>query len=81
MQVVKDLIVKGYKVKAYDPKGIKEAQKEIPTISYAQTPLEAAKGADLLLILVDWDEFKEQDMAKVKREMNRANIIDFQNII
>ena len=81
MDVIKELITKGYKVRAYDPKGIKEAQREIPTINYSETPLGAAKGADLLLILVDWDEFKRQDMEEVKKKMNRANIIDFQNII
>ncbi len=70
----------GAEIVGYDPKAMESAKKVLPNISYVNNVEEAVKDADLLLILTEWNEFKELDFEKLKTEMKELNIIDARNL-
>ena len=51
-----------------------------PQISYAKSPYEAAEKADALLIITEWDEFRDLDLSRIKEVMANSIIIDGRNI-
>ena len=67
---------------AYDPQGMKNAGKYFDdALLCANSALEAATGADALIIATEWPEFANLDYAKVKTLLNEPNIIDLRNIL
>ncbi len=78
--IINSLINKGAKIFAYDPKAKDNAQRPLPTISYVSTPYEAAEAAQALLILTEWNEFKQLDLEKIKKLLKKPVIFDGRNI-
>lgn len=78
--IIKSLLDKGAKITAYDPASMENSKKITPEISYVADPYQVAKDADLVIVVTDWNEFKEMDLAKMKDIMNAPNIIDTRNI-
>ncbi len=81
LYIIKDLLQKGFTVTAYDPEAIPKTKAVLKdTISYADNPYDCVKGASALVVLTEWNEFKELDLSKVKELMKIPNIIDGRNI-
>lgn len=80
IDIIELLRKEGAQVIAYDPKAIDNAKRIIKDIEYGGDIYETVKGAQLLLVLTDWNEFKEADLGKIKKLMKEANIIDGRNI-
>ncbi len=80
IEITKWLVEKGATVHAYDPQSMEKAKKVIEGISYAQDMYEVAKDADLLIVITDWNEFKEMDLGRIKEMMKSPNLIDARNI-
>jgi UDPglucose 6-dehydrogenase len=78
--IIHELHKRGATIKAYDPQAMNNAKELLDKVEYCQDPYTAAKGADCLLILTEWDEFKNLDLKKIKGLMNQPNIIDGRNI-
>lgn len=78
--IIKNLLEQGAQIKAFDPEAMKNAKKEIEKIEYCQNPYEATKDVDLLILVTEWNVFKEIDMAKVKSLMKTPNLIDCRNV-
>lgn len=78
--IIQSLKQKGAKIKAYDPKAMSKMKEIFSDIKYCNSVYEVAKGADCLLILTEWDEFKKLDLKKIKKLMNTPIIIDGRNI-
>lgn len=70
----------GAEVVAYDPQAMENAKHILPFVSMASSVQKAAEGADLLMVLTDWDEFKEIDLGEIKKIMTSPNIVDGRNI-
>ncbi len=70
----------GVKISAFDPKSIENAERVLKNVEYKKDPYEVASGADLLIILTEWNEFKELDFADIKKKMKSPNIIDGRNL-
>lgn len=81
MQIIQLLLDKGANVLAYDPQAMDNARKTLPELECARSAMEAAAGAELLLILTDWDEFKMQDFRKVAEVMGSREILDARNCL
>lgn len=84
IDVIKELLNEGAKVRLYDPKAM-DNMKEVfpeqpPQILYVNSPYEAVEGAAALLIITEWDEFKGLDLKKIKDPMANPIIIDGRNI-
>ena len=71
----------GIKVRAHDPKAMKAAETLLPMTSFFSTPLEAAKGADLIIALTDWAEYREIEFKKLAVVVRKRFIADFRNFL
>ena len=81
VEIVRLLLGGGAKVRAYDPQAMDNACELLPGLECAQDAIEAAAGADLLLILTDWDELKMQDFRRVGEVMKSREILDARNCL
>ena len=82
VDLVGDMLREGAQVSVYDPKGMERAC-EIDTIKaarFCETPLEAAEGAEALIIATEWSEFANVDLAEVKEKMTTPIIFDGRNL-
>ena len=81
MQIIGELINKNAKIKAYDPKAMENAALLVgDKISYAADMYEAARAADVLVILTEWEEFRSLDLSRLKGMMRHARIVDLRDI-
>ena len=81
--VVSGLIQRGATVVAYDPVATEQAKKAfagMQGIQYAASPLAALDGADCLLIVTEWKEFRSPDFAEIKKRLKSLVIIDGRNL-
>lgn len=81
--VIDELLKKGASVQAYDPIAMENAQNQFlkgRSIIYAQNAYKAAEGADIVILLTEWNEFKELDFAKMKSLLKSPVLIDGRNI-
>lgn len=79
--IIKALLEKRCRIRAYDPVSNKKAWKEEPRVKYLDGPYKALKGADVLAVLTEWNEFKMADLAKARKQMNHPVIIDGRDLI
>ncbi len=70
----------GAKVRAYDPAGMEQAKKILPGVTYCENPYACAQGADALVIVTEWEEFRALDFAQLKSAMAHPVIVDLRNI-
>lgn len=81
LDIIKRLQAEGAKIKAYDPRAHAKAKEALPEpVKFCDTPYDACRNSDCLLILTEWDEFKELDLAKIKKLLRRPIVIDGRNI-
>ena len=78
--IIPDLQENGMNISVYDPEGEKEASKILKDVNWKKSAYEAAENVDCLVILTDWEEFKNLDLDKIKNSMKRPLIYDFRNI-
>lgn len=80
LTIIPRLVDKGAEVVAYDPEAMAEAKTHLPNIEYANNAYDALDGADAVVIVTEWDEFRALDMSRVKSCLNALNLIDLRNI-
>lgn len=82
LDFIRFLLQEGARVKVYDPSAIEKAKEALDHkhIQYCRSAYEVAKGSDCLLLVTEWDEFKELDFVKIKKLLNRPLIIDGRNV-
>jgi len=78
--ILPELLARGARVRAHDPVGIAEARKLMPDIQYFDDPYDAMAGADVLVILTEWNSYRALDLSRVKTLLRSANIVDLRNI-
>jgi UDPglucose 6-dehydrogenase len=81
--LIADLLDRGAKIQAFDPVSTHEAQRvfgDEPRISYAQNPMEALNGADVLAIVTEWKEFRAPDFDVIKAKLKTPAIFDGRNL-
>lgn len=67
-------------VKVYDPQAMEKAKAILKDVVYCESPYEAVRGADAMLVITEWNEFRQLDLKKIKRLMRTAFILDGRNI-
>ena len=75
-----DLQKQGAKIRAYDPHAMDRAKSILKNVAYARDAYDACRGADCLLILTEWDEFKRIDLKRIKKLLHEPTIIDGRNL-
>jgi UDPglucose 6-dehydrogenase len=70
----------GARIRAYDPQGMEQARKELTDVTYCDGPYSCAEGADVLVIVTEWEQFRALDLPRLKREMACPVMVDLRNI-
>jgi len=78
--IVPTLEAHGARVRAYDPHGMAEARKLMPRLETAADPYACIEGADAMLILTEWDQFRALDLDRVKNALRSPIVVDLRNI-
>jgi len=81
VNVVRMLLGKGAAVTAYDPQAMDNTRGVLPEVGFAEDPYEAVRGADAMVLLTDWDEFKWLDYGRVRDAMEFPLIVDTRNCL
>ncbi|OGI21190.1 MAG: hypothetical protein A2255_05000 [Candidatus Melainabacteria bacterium RIFOXYA2_FULL_32_9] len=78
--IINTLLSKGAKIKAYDPKAVDEAKTIFgDSIEYSKNNYEALEGADALILVTEWNEFRRPDFDKIKKLLKQPVIFDGRN--
>jgi len=81
--IVKELVKRGAKIKAYDPKAMNEAQsfylKDVKNIKYFKSKYQTLPNTDAMILLTEWKEFRSPDFEELKTQMNSPIIFDGRN--
>src|SRR5262245_23186065 len=70
----------GAKIRAYDPSGVAQAKTVLENVTYCDGPYACAEGADALVIVTEWEQFRALDLEQVKRAMKQPVLIDLRNV-
>ena len=82
-RVIADLLARGANVSVYDPVAMDEARRIFgaePRIDYAESPADALQGADALVIVTEWKEFRSPDFDEMKRRLKAPLVFDGRNL-
>jgi UDPglucose 6-dehydrogenase len=79
LDIVPALQAAGARVQAFDPEG-HEAKHMLKDVDFKDDPYTAAEGADALVIITEWDQFRALDLDRIKLLMNRPVLVDLRNI-
>src|SRR2546422_6462564 len=80
LDIARVLIAAGAEVRAYDPAAIERSRMLLPEVEYFKNAYEVADGADALVLVTEWNEFRQLDMARIKQLMRRPVVVDGRNI-
>ena len=78
--IVPMLQERGAVVRAFDPQGRKQAEPMLPGVTWCENALDALEGADVLLVLTEWNEFRALDLKAAKAAMKGDLLVDLRNI-
>ncbi len=80
LDVIPALQKAGAQVRAYDPAGMKEAEKLLPDVSWCKDAYDTMQGAEAAVLLTEWNEFRALDLTRVKTLLKRPIMVDLRNI-
>jgi UDPglucose 6-dehydrogenase len=80
LALIPALIAAGARVRAHDPAAMAAAKPLLPEVDYRADPYAAAEGADALVILTEWDAYRELDLGRLRQVMREPVVVDFRNL-
>ena len=81
IDIIHILLKAGHHIRAYDPVAMKNAKRVLPKeVTFASSPLQAAKNADVVLLLTEWDQFRGVNFAELKNVMKGQDLFDGRNV-
>jgi UDPglucose 6-dehydrogenase len=80
LDIAKVLLAAGAQVRAYDPAAMEGSRRLLPDVEYLNDAYEVASGADALVVVTEWNEFRLLDLGRIKRSMRKPVVIDGRNI-
>ncbi len=80
LDIVPALQAAGARIQAYDPEGHHEAEKLLKDVDYKTGPYEALDGADAMVILTEWDQFRALDLGRAKSLLKAPILVDLRNV-
>lgn len=80
LDIIPALQAQGARVRAFDPEGMHEAGKLLTDVEFRDGPYEALEGADAVVILTEWDQFRALDLKRLKRIMASPVVVDLRNV-
>lgn len=80
VDIAEDLLKEGARVRAFDPVAMDSAREILPNVEMAKDAYELADGADALIVVTEWNEFKNLDLDRLRLSMRQPVILDGRNI-
>jgi UDPglucose 6-dehydrogenase len=80
LDIVPALQAGGAHVQAFDPEGVHEARQLLRGVDFKDNPYDVAAGADVLVIITEWDQFRALDLDRIKLLMKKPVLVDLRNI-
>jgi UDPglucose 6-dehydrogenase len=80
LDIIPTLQAEGAHVRAFDPEGMHEAGKLLKNVEFTAGPYEALAGADAVVLITEWDQFRALDLNRVKAALKTPIVIDLRNI-
>jgi len=80
LEIARILLARGATVRGYDPAAVEKARAILPEVDYRPDPYAVAKGADALVVVTEWNEFRNLDLARIKQSMRQPVLVDGRNI-
>jgi UDPglucose 6-dehydrogenase len=80
LTLIEQLLEVGAKVVAYDPEAMENTKRTFPQIQYVHTPYDAVSGAHAVVVMTEWDVFRNLDFGRVKSLMAKPIVVDCRNI-
>ncbi len=71
---------KGAKIQAHDPQSMKEAAKYLPGVMFVNNAYEACEGADAVVLMTEWNQYRALDLARIKSLLKNPIFIDLRNV-
>jgi len=78
--IIRELMRRGAKVQANDPEAMEQARCVLPEVNYKPDVYSTAEGADVLVIITEWNQFRNLDLEKIKELMHRPILVDLRNV-
>jgi len=80
VDIIRNLVANGARIKAYDPVAKEEAMRILPDLTYADDEYAAVTDADALVFITEWNQFRALDMTRIRDLMRSPKIADLRNI-
>lgn len=80
LTILPPLLEKGARLQVHDPQAMLQAAEMFPGFIYAASPYEACQGADAVVLLTEWNQYRALDLARLKAVMRTAVFIDLRNV-
>jgi UDPglucose 6-dehydrogenase len=80
LSIGQELLAAGAAIRAYDPEALEEACRMLPGLQPCRDAYHAAEGADALIIMTEWNLFRNLDFSKLKAAMRRPVLLDLRNV-
>ena len=80
IELVETLLADGATVRAYDPASMDHAQQRFPELVCCPDPYDAAQGADALVLMTEWNEFRNMDMPRIWKLLTQPRLLDCRNL-
>jgi len=78
--IIQGLLSMGAKVRAFDPAAMDEAKTVFPQLEYGMDAYDVAKGADALVLVTEWNQFRRLDLQRIKNLLKSPIFIDLRNV-
>jgi UDPglucose 6-dehydrogenase len=80
ISIIRDLLVMGAKVKAFDPVAMEESNAILPEVEYGKDAYDVAEGCNVLVLATEWNQFRRLDLQRIKALMKAPIFIDLRNV-
>jgi len=78
--IIQQLLTMGAKVKAFDPAAMEETKAVLPELEYGEDAYDVARGADALVLVTEWNQFRRLDLQRIKGLLKSPTFIDLRNV-
>jgi UDPglucose 6-dehydrogenase len=80
LDIIPALQAAGARIKAYDPESMHEAGKLLTDVDFCDGPYHAIDGADIMVLITEWDQFRALDLDRVKKLLKTPTVVDLRNV-
>ncbi|WP_265516501.1 UDP-glucose dehydrogenase family protein [Nitratireductor luteus] len=81
LTIISQLQRAGLRVRVHDPEAMANGKQRIKNVEWADSPYEAARGADAVVVLTEWEDYRHLDLRRLRAEMSGRLVFDYRNLL